>query len=128
MLYFRIPPGRSASRPWSRLLSLSLLVSLGTLIPATVPSAHAQAQERRERKLVYKVTPDYPLDLKRSHIGGMVRLDVIVTPRGTVNNISVLGGNPILVESSLRAVKRWKYAAADTETTVRVNLEFDPDH
>jgi TonB family protein len=116
-----------ARRAASHALGFSLLICLGALTPTVIP-LRAQAQEKHERKLVYKVTPEYPLDLKRSHIGGVVRLDVIVTPRGTVDNISVLGGNPILVESALRAVKRWKYAAGDSETTVRVNLEFDPDH
>ena len=79
------------------------------------------------RDLIYKVDPQYPLELKRAHIGGMVRLDVLVTPKGTVKTVSVLGGNPVLAETALRAVETWKWAPAESETTVHVNAKFDPD-
>ena len=87
---------------------------------------HAQKIEKVERKLIRKVTPDYPWDLKRASIGGMVRLDVVVSPGGSVNDVSVVGGNPILADCAVRAVKKWKYSPADTETNVRVNVSFDP--
>ncbi len=102
----------------------AVLVCLGHLLITT--PAVAQTAEKPSRKLLYKVEPSYPWDLKRAHIGGIVRMDVIITPRGSVENISVLGGNPILVETALKAVKRWKYAPAENETVLRVNVDFDP--
>ena len=115
-------------RSWARravtVLSLAAMVCLGHLLITT--PALAQTSEKPSRKIVYKVEPGYPVDLKRAHIGGMVRMDVVVSPRGSVENVSVLGGNPILVDTAVRAVKRWKYAAADYETIVRVNVSFDP--
>lgn len=92
--------------------------------------SHAQTSEsdRPGRKLVYKVDPDYPWDLKRAHIGGVVRMVVIVNPRGSVDSISVIGGNPVLVETAQRAVKRWKYAPADSESIIHVNVDFNPNH
>jgi len=79
------------------------------------------------RKLIYKVDPAYPWDLKRAHIGGVVRMVATVTPGGTIDNVSVIGGNPVLVETAVRAVKKWKYAPAPNETTVQVNVDFDPN-
>jgi len=87
---------------------------------------HAQKIEIAGRKLIRKVVPDYPWDLKRAAIGGMVRLDVVVSPDGSVNNVLVVGGNPILAECAMKAVKKWKYTPADRETNVRVNVAFDP--
>src|SRR5690349_10386349 len=95
-------------------LSLAAVVCLGHLLITT--PALTQTSEKPPRKLLYKVEPSYPWDLKRAHIGGVVRMDVVINPRGSVENISVLGGNPILVDTALKAVKKWKYAPADNET------------
>lgn len=78
--------------------------------------------------MVYRVDPEYPWDLKRAHIGGIVRMDIVVSPRGTVDTISVIGGNPILTETAIKAVKRWKYVPADSESILRVNVEFNSNH
>jgi TonB family protein len=103
-----------------------LVIALFFLTPAICPTLHAQKLEKAGRKLIRKVVPDYPWDLKRASIGGMVRLDVVVSPDGSVNNVLVVGGNPILAECAMKAVKKWKYTPGDTETNVRVNVAFDP--
>jgi hypothetical protein len=38
----------------------------------------------------------------------------------------VLGGNPILAENAAATVKKWKYAAAATQTTEDISLSFSP--
>ena len=83
-------------------------------------------QNHVERKLVYKVDPYYPTDLRRLFIGGVVRLKIVVSAHGTVDAITPLGGNPAFVENSVAAVKKWKYAPADASTEMLINLDFDP--
>jgi len=93
------------------------------------PTADAQTVDKSDkagRKLLTQVNPDYPSDLKRAAIGGVVRLDIVVTARGNVDYIQVAGGNPILAESASKAVKQWKYAPASASTNIRVNIHFDP--
>jgi len=107
-------------------LGTIVVICLGFLTASINPQLHAQKVEKVERKLLRKVTPDYPWDLKRAAIGGTVRLDVVVSPGGSVDTISVVGGNPILADCAVKAVKKWKYTPADTETNVRVNVSFDP--
>lgn len=107
----------------------SVVLACLMILPALFPTElRAQNNESagKPRKLIYRVDPDYPWDLKRAHIGGMVRMIVIVTPRGTIDSISVIGGNPVLVETALRAVKRWKYTPADSESIIHVSVDFDP--
>jgi TonB family protein len=109
--------------------SCSVFVACLILPALLTPALHAQNNERTEksaRKLIFKTEPEYPWDLKRAHIGGVVRMVVVVTPRGTIDSISVIGGNPVLVETAVRAVKKWKYASADSESIVHVNVDFDP--
>jgi TonB family protein len=90
------------------------------------PTAHAQQDSKTDRKLVTRVEPDYPPVLKMRQIGGTVRIQITITPKGAVENPKVLGGNPILGESAVAAVKKWKYASAETSTTTTVSLEFNP--
>lgn len=85
-----------------------------------------QAQDAGDRKPIYKVAPKYPDYLKHHDIGGVVRLSVEITPKGTVRTVDPLGGNPILVESAVEAVKQWKYAPADASQTIEVKINFIP--
>ena len=118
---------RCGSRP-SPALSTIVVICLSFLTPSINSPLNAQKIERVQRKLIRQVNPDYPGDLKRAFIGGMVRLDVVVSPGGSVDTISVVGGNPILADCAVRAVKKWRYTPAEAETNVRVNVKFDPRH
>jgi TonB family protein len=118
---------RCDRRP-SAALGTIVVIFLSFLTASINHPLNAQKIEKVERKLIRQVSPDYPGDLKRAFIGGMVRLDIVVSPGGSVNTISVLGGNPILADCAVRAVKKWRYTPADAETNVRVNVKFDPRH
>jgi TonB family protein len=78
------------------------------------------------RKLVYKVPPKYPRELKQNSIGGIVRLSISISPNGSVGKISPIGGNPILVDAATLAVRQWKYVPTDHPTTTEVQLDFIP--
>jgi TonB family protein len=106
-------------------LSLWLLVCF-SMSCSLAPPSHAQQDSKTDRKLVTRVEPDYPPVLRMRQIGGTVRIQITITPKGTVENARVLGGNPILGESAVAAVKKWKYASAETATTITVSLEFNP--
>ena|SRR6516165_10494714 len=97
---------------WTRVLSLVVLVVSLTL--------SVQAQER---KLKSKVDPVYPEVARTMRIEGAVRLQVLVTPQGTVKETKVLGGNPLLASAAVDAVKRWRYEAGPEEN-VTVTIEF----
>lgn len=84
-------------------------------------------REGRQRRLMTRIEPEYPETLKRLHIGGIVRLRLSVTADGNVENIQLLGGNPILAESTIAAVRQWVYCAGNSRTTTEVSFRFDPD-
>ena len=100
-------------------LTLLLLVAVGSALPG-----FAQKNPNPGRKVVTYVKPEYPAMLKSMHIEGMVRLTAIVLPNGSVAAIQVRGGNPILVENAIKAVKTWKYAPAAGQTEEEVVLDF----
>jgi TonB family protein len=78
------------------------------------------------RKLVYKVAPKYPHELKQNAIGGIVRLSVSINANGSVGKITTIGGNPVLVDAASAAVKQWRYVPADHSTSTEVQLDFIP--
>src|ERR1039458_2353769 len=59
-----------------------------------------------QRRLITRVEPDYPETLKRLNIGGIVRLQITIKPKGNVENVKLLGGNPILGESAAAEIGR----------------------
>lgn len=86
----------------------------------------ADAMGGSERKLILRVEPVYPETLKRLNIGGTVRLRVTIAPKGNVENVELLGGNPILGESAIAAVKQWIYATGHSRTAAELSVPFDP--
>jgi len=95
---------------------------LGALLSCT---AAAQAPDS-SRRILKKVTPQYPSILKTKGIGGVVRLKVMIKPDGSVRDTEVIGGNPILAESAEKAVLQWKFAPASSETNMEISVVFDP--
>lgn len=78
-----------------------------------------------DRKIANRIAPVYPDLAKRMHIHGVVRVEAIVKPNGTVKSTRVLGGNPVLVDAARDAVNRWKFEATQAETTEVVQVNFD---
>jgi TonB family protein len=89
----------------------------------TLVTTHPESSA--QRKLITLVEPEYPETLKKLNIGGIVRLQVTIAPKGNVENVKVLGGNPILGESAVAAVKQWVYATGPSRTVAEVSLRFD---
>ena len=101
------------------------MATLGLCLVASL-SLPAHAQTKTMRKLVYKENPGYPLTLREAHIGGVVRLEILISAKGSVDTVTPLGGNPVLVEAASVAVRKWKYIPADAETKTQVEFTFDP--
>jgi len=122
-----LPDFCSFTRFKSNILDRSLPATLALLlgiILSLAPSVLAQSSEKPGRKVISVVKPGYPQTLKDLHIEGLVRLKATVLPNGSVANIQVIGGNPILVENAIKAVKNWKYAPAPSQTEEPVVLNF----
>ncbi len=107
-------------------LSLWLLACFSIVSFSFAPASHGQQDSKNDRKVATRVEPDYPPVLRMRQIGGTVRLEVTITPQGNVESARVLGGNPILAESAVTAVKKWKFVSAETATTTTVSLVFNP--
>ena len=102
------------------------MVTVPVTLQLHAQSVQTERQEKNQRKVVYRVEPEYPEDLKRIGVGGYVRVDATISPNGTVQDATVAGGNPILAEAAVKAVKKWKYVAQDSPTKARLIFHFSP--
>jgi TonB family protein len=80
--------------------------------------AVADGEAGTERKLMLWVKPVYPETLKQLNIGGTVRLRVSISAQGKVEEVRLLGGNPILGEAAMIAVMKWVYATGKSQSIV----------
>src|SRR6516225_3420357 len=60
-------------------------------------------------KLVNRVQPVYPPLARQTRISGTVKLHAIIGKDGTVQQLQVVSGHPLLVQAALDAVKQWRY-------------------
>jgi TonB family protein len=86
-----------------------------------------RAQKGSQRALITRIEPKYPLILQEHAIGGMVRMQVSISAKGNVEDITLLGGNPILAQSATDAVQQWKFAAGRSSTSMEISIPFEPD-
>ncbi len=86
----------------------------------------AQGHDPGDRKVINRVAPAYPALARRMHVTGVVKLEVLIRPNGSVKSIKAVGGNPVLIEAATVAVDKWKFEARPEETTEVVQLVFDP--
>lgn len=85
-----------------------------------------------EASLIHKVQPLYPSLARAIHLAGTVRLSAVIAADGSVRQISVISGNPLLVQPAVAAVREWRYRptrlngeAVEVETLITVNFVLD---
>jgi periplasmic protein TonB len=60
-------------------------------------------------KAIFKPSPEYPPLAKMARIQGTVRLAAVISREGTIQDLKLLSGHPLLVQSAMAAVQRWRY-------------------
>jgi protein TonB len=60
-------------------------------------------------KLVNRVQPQYPPLARQTRISGTVRLHALISKDGSVQQLEVISGHPLLVQAALDAVRQWRY-------------------
>ena len=86
----------------------------GAAIVSDAPAAPTPSRIRvggqvQQANLLSRVTPVYPSAAKEARIQGVVHLAVIIGKDGTVQNIEVVSGHPLLIGAATDAVKLWVY-------------------
>ena len=117
----------------TRVVSISFQTDATQAPPPGTPPARTQTGIRiggnvQSAKLILQPAPTYPPLAKQARIQGVVRLHAFIAKDGTVEDLSVVSGHPLLVPSAIEAVRQWVYAptyvngsAVEVETEIDVN-------
>ena len=79
--------------------------------------------------LIRKVSPNYPPLARQARIQGTVVLQAQISKDGSIQNLQLISGHPMLAPAAIEAVKQWKYKPyllngepVEVETQVQVNF------
>ena len=81
--------------------------------------------------LIYKVQPIYPELARQARVQGTVVLQAVIDKDGSIKDLTVTSGHPMLIQAALDAVKQWRYKPYYLNgepvlvgTTINVNFEL----
>ena len=82
-----------------------------------------------EANLIHDVTPQYPPEAGRARIEGTVLLLAVIGTDGTVKDVRVESGLPMLAQAAIDAVKQWRYKpylvdGEPVEVDSRITINF----
>lgn len=60
-------------------------------------------------QLLHKVQPSYPPMAKMTHVQGIVEFTATISKTGSIENLQLVRGNPLLVKAAQEAIVQWKY-------------------
>jgi protein TonB len=77
--------------------------------PAPTPKRVRVPARVAEANVVYDVAPKYPPEAGHARIEGTVVLLAVIGKDGTVEDVRVESGLPMLAQAAIEAVKQWRY-------------------
>jgi protein TonB len=107
--------------------------SIHAVAPPAPPAASTVRQFRTSRmlegNLIRRVQPTYPPLARNARIQGKVVLTAIISKTGTIENLQLVSGHPMLVPAAIDAVSQWRYRPyilngdpIEVETQITVNF------
>jgi protein TonB len=79
--------------------------------------------------LLRKIQPNYPPLARQARIQGSVLLQAEISKDGSIQNLRLISGHPMLAPAAIEAVKQWKYKPyilngepVEVETQITVNF------
>jgi len=73
--------------------------------------------------------PAYPPLARSTRIQGPVVMSAVISKEGTIEELKLISGHPLLAPAAMAAVKQWRYKplmlndeAVEVETTITVNF------
>lgn len=85
--------------------------------------------EVAEGSLLHRVEPDYPEEARQREIQGGVVMDVHIAQDGSVREVTLVSGPPLLAQAATAAVKQWRFkprlvSGRPVEIQTRIILNF----
>jgi TonB family protein len=127
------PASSAAETPQLAIAGSKDLPLMDSLSKLTAPKpAPAFASEIVPARLIRSVPPQYPKIAQDMRVSGIVIVRAKIKKDGTVTDLELVSGPPLLRQAAFDAVRQWTYAPATlngqaTEQGVQVKLVFSPN-
>jgi protein TonB len=108
-----------------------ILASANSAAPKIEVKRLRVSQGVQASKLISQPKPNYPPIAKQARVQGQVVLQAVISKTGTIENLKVVSGHPMLTQAALDAVRNWRYQPTvlngepvEVETTINVNFSL----
>jgi TonB family protein len=109
-------------RSWKELESHAMVAASGLRV----------SPETMEKRIVTKVEPVYPEAARKAGLQGLVVMDAVIAPDGTVKRLRPVSGPDLLAQSATAAVQSWKFEPylssgkpVEVETTIAIEFRLN---
>jgi protein TonB len=115
---------------------LGQVLGMSRSVPVLAKASQAMPAKRirvaahvEEANLIHDVTPVYPPEAGRARIEGTVVLMAVIGKDGTVQDVRVESGLPMLAQAAIDAVRQWRYRpymlnGEPVEVDSRITINF----
>ena len=108
----------------------NLMQSVHAAVPRSVtPRSLRISSGIAQGFLIHQIRPQYPSLARSARIEGMVVLQAVIGKDGTIQNLHLVSGHPLLVQAAMDSVRQWRYRPyelnhepVEVETTIQVNF------
>ena len=77
--------------------------------PKEGPKIIRRGGDVQQALLINQIKPVYPMLARQARIYGTVRLQAIIATDGTIKELQVISGHPLLIQAARDAVLQWRY-------------------
>jgi periplasmic protein TonB len=115
---------------FSEVLGSARSVPIVAKTPEPMPTKRIRVASRvAEANLIHDVSPQYPPEAGRARIEGTVVLLAVIGTDGSVKDMRVESGLPLLAQAAMDAVKQWRYKpymvnGEPVEVDSRITINF----
>jgi len=111
----------------------SIISSVPTAVPQLAPPKVIRVSSGvTEGMLIRRIQPSYPPLARQARVQGPVVLEAVISQDGSIEDLRVISGHPMLVTAAVEAVKQWRYRPyllngqpVEVQTQVQVNFRLD---
>ena len=96
-------------RRFGLLAMLILLLVCRAATQSNPPEQVPVSPDISQGLLIYEVQPIYPPLARQARVQGTVVLQAVIDKDGSIKDLTVTSGHPMLIQAALDAVKQWRY-------------------
>jgi protein TonB len=126
---FAVPGGTGLGRGITQILPLFPLPPRPSPPPPAATRPIQVSGGVSQGFLIQQVRPAYPAPAIAARVQGPVVLNALISRGGTIENLRLVSGHPMLVQAALEAVRQWRYRPyllngepVEVETQITVNF------